>query len=298
MESLLDIRVGEALFGKVFVEPPWALRIVPGAYATLYAMHRGAAMLEFDDGTTRLLETGSVVSILNGREHRLRDTGNRSRATPPVPLRLETLDLPDVAEPSVATGAEIAAARVPIGANPLPDILAEIIYVPPVEREIAARLYAVLEMAVKFRHAPETIREPVTRRIAEILAIELTEFSLSQEKSGMQSRIHDPRIRRTVALMRVHPERPWTLAGFCREACMSRSAFAARFREVVGRPPLAYLQSLRMERARELLRNSEMPVYEIASRVGYGSDTAFSKAFAREFSESPARFRKAVKQSY
>lgn len=291
LDSLLDIRIGEAVFGMIIVEAPWAFRIRPGNYATLYAMIAGSATLAFDPATSRALEQGSVVSIVSGREHTLSHAdGDVSRAT-------ELFDQlgPVEPDPTPRAGCDtIVAARVPIGSNPLPDVLAETIYVPPAQRAVAGRLDAVLRMAGQYHGAPASIREPVSRRIAEILAIELTEFSLNESGSGLASRINDPRIRRTVALLRVHPERPWTLVRLAEEACMSRSAFAARFREVVGRPPMAYLQSLRMERASELVRDTSIPLYEIVNRVGYASDTAFSKAFQREFAQSPVRYRKAA----
>ena len=58
-----------------------------------------------------------------------------------------------------------------------------------------------------------------------------------------------------------------------------------------GNPPLDYLHRWRMTIARSALRHSEAPLIDIASRIGYQSDTAFSIAFKRASGKSPGRFR-------
>jgi AraC-like DNA-binding protein len=72
---------------------------------------------------------------------------------------------------------------------------------------------------------------------------------------------------------------------------MSRTAFATRFRELVGSAPLEYLHRWRMAVARTALRQSDEPLAQIAERIGYLSDTAFSIAFKRSQGKSPGRFR-------
>lgn len=73
---------------------------------------------------------------------------------------------------------------------------------------------------------------------------------------------------------------------------MSRSAFSARFREVVGEPPMRYLTRHRLIRAAEHLRANERSIFEIASLCGYESPVSLTKAFRRQFGTSPARYRR------
>ena len=119
----------------------------------------------------------------------------------------------------------------------------------------------------------------------------MTEYSLAGPGNVWESRIGDPRIQRAVTLMLVHPERDWSLVGLAAEANMSRSAFARRFRDLVGKTPLSYLRRLRMIRAAEMVAATTAPLYQIANRVGYSSNSAFSKAFHREMGLSPTRYR-------
>ena len=65
-----------------------------------------------------------------------------------------------------------------------------------------------------------------------------------------------------------------------------------RFNELIGRPPIRYLTEWRLNLASGLLRTTDMGVREVASRVGYSSEEAFSRAFKRAFGRSPAHWRR------
>jgi len=75
-------------------------------------------------------------------------------------------------------------------------------------------------------------------------------------------------------------------------AGMSRSRFAERFRQVCGRAPMAFLRELRMARAAHLLAGGRIPVKRIAQDVGFESRSAFSRAFAGAWGQSPRAFRR------
>lgn len=72
---------------------------------------------------------------------------------------------------------------------------------------------------------------------------------------------------------------------------MSRSAFAARFTDLVGQPPMQYLTTWRMVKATELLRESQLGLKDVAVLVGYESEVAFSKAFKRWAGVAPSFYR-------
>ncbi|RIJ71339.1 AraC family transcriptional regulator [Nakamurella silvestris] len=103
--------------------------------------------------------------------------------------------------------------------------------------------------------------------------------------------VEDPRIGQAVDGMHSDLTRTWSVDDLARLATMSRSAFAARFREVVGTTPASYLTAIRMEAARELLRTEDVTVTELAYRVGYSSDAGFSRAFRRHTGVVPSRWR-------
>jgi AraC-like DNA-binding protein len=74
---------------------------------------------------------------------------------------------------------------------------------------------------------------------------------------------------------------------------MSRSTFSARFTAVVGMPPMAYVSAARMRAARAMLVEGRS-VATVAAAHGYGSEAAFSRAFARVTGETPGRVRRSA----
>jgi AraC-like DNA-binding protein len=90
--------------------------------------------------------------------------------------------------------------------------------------------------------------------------------------------------------MHEQPAYPWTVAALAKEAALSRSAFFERFNREVGTAPMEYLLAWRMALAKDLLRRREGGVAAVAERVGYGSASAFSVAFARHAGMPPGQY--------
>ncbi len=91
--------------------------------------------------------------------------------------------------------------------------------------------------------------------------------------------------------MHREPEKAWSVAALAQISGMSRTRFANRFLDSLGETPGRYLTRIRMEKARELLHRSTLPLARIAQRAGYGTDVAFARAFKRAFGMSPSRYR-------
>ena len=104
--------------------------------------------------------------------------------------------------------------------------------------------------------------------------------------------MRDQRIGRVLARMHERPEEPWTVGTLARMAAMSRSAFSARFRTLVGEAPIRYLSGLRLALAMRLVRSTDTTIAEIARRAGYSSEEALSRAFKSRFGDAPGVFRR------
>ncbi|HEX4340528.1 MAG TPA: AraC family transcriptional regulator [Polyangiaceae bacterium] len=102
----------------------------------------------------------------------------------------------------------------------------------------------------------------------------------------------DARISKAMTLMQSDPAKRWTVEELARAVGLSRAVFARRFSESAGITPLRHLTRLRMELAVALLRDSDASLAEIAVRVGYDSEFAFSRAFKRHHRVSPGVFRR------
>lgn len=101
-----------------------------------------------------------------------------------------------------------------------------------------------------------------------------------------------PTLGRALTAIHRAPEKAWTVTALAREAGMSRSAFAAAFREATGRTPGAYLVDWRMSVAMRLLRETRRSIERIATECGYDNPYAFSTAFRKRIGEPPTRYRR------
>jgi AraC-like DNA-binding protein len=114
----------------------------------------------------------------------------------------------------------------------------------------------------------------------------------SDEEPSWLTALGDPVIGRALATLHERPGERWTLDLLAREAHVSRATLARRFTETVGDPPLAYLARWRMHLAAHRLKNSDDTIDTIAREVGYTSEFAFSRAFARHRGAPPGRYRR------
>ena len=103
--------------------------------------------------------------------------------------------------------------------------------------------------------------------------------------------LEDPRLAEPLSLMLEHPERDHSVESLAEAASMSRTAFAEAFRAHYDQGPMSYLRETRLRRAAGLLRDTDLTVDEVASRVGYASRSQFSRAFSDRFGASPAAYR-------
>jgi transcriptional regulator GlxA family with amidase domain len=102
----------------------------------------------------------------------------------------------------------------------------------------------------------------------------------------------DPCVGAALTLLRAQPDAPWTIADLARKVGLSRTVFAARFRELVGEPPIGYLARVRLGYAAGYLSATDKTVREIARMVGYESEASLSKAFRRAFGRPPGEYRR------
>jgi transcriptional regulator GlxA family with amidase domain len=99
-----------------------------------------------------------------------------------------------------------------------------------------------------------------------------------------------------VEMIEREPASSLDLDTVARSLATSRRQLQRAFNEIGGTTFRAYALEVRMRRARELLRDTDMSVREIAERVGYRKPPQFCKTFRRQHGQSPSRFRGDVRQ--
>ena len=137
--------------------------------------------------------------------------------------------------------------------------------------------------------------EAVITRLGDILVIQAIRSWLETDpaaRSGWLGAFQDRQIGRAITLIHREPSRPWTVASLEQELAMSRSAFAARFTELVGEPVMHYVAGWRMQLALSSLRDESARVGELANHFGYRSEAAFARAFKRIIGVPPGAVRR------
>jgi AraC-like DNA-binding protein len=170
----------------------------------------------------------------------------------------------------------------------------------PIARHEADWWEASLRFLVSEATAPQPGNRAVLARLSESLFLEVLRCQLrhsGDDNCCWLAGLNDAQVGRALAMLHAEPARPWTVEELAQRVAMSRAAFAARFVELVGEPPMQYLMAWRMHLARNLLREGRLSIAEIAGRVGYDSEAAFNRAFRRAVGAPPATWRRAGKPS-
>ncbi|MBB2909391.1 AraC-like DNA-binding protein [Streptosporangium becharense] len=299
-DLLAPLRLHGLFHSRWSARAPWGVAGERENCAILHYVQEGECTVELPEtaGPIRL-HPGDLAVFPHGSAHRLADRPGRAA----VPL--------DTVVPGRAPGA-VRAVEID-GPGPVTTMLcgglhydgvaAAPLYraLPPVfvlDRVALARqplLDGTLRrLAEEWTHAEPGGRLVALRafELAFVLALRVALSELAPDEPVLRALRH-PAISR--ALLAVHNRfaEPWTLESLAAEAGLSRSAFAATFRELVGESPMRHLTARRMQEAARLLTDTELTQGRIAERVGYHSGVGFHLAFRAWSGRTPGDYRRA-----
>jgi AraC-like DNA-binding protein len=282
---------------------PWGVILPPMPDCVCFhVVTSGHCLLEVGeagDAEHRLLRAGELALVPHGRGHRA-----RSEADTPVQA---LLDLPHEYVTDryaiLRHGGGGAPSTVICGAvrfdhpaaRDLLELLPALIHVGASDSPQSDWMHATLRLIAAEATALRPGGETVITRLSDILVIQAIRSWIDSEpaaRSGWLGALEDPQIGRAISLIHRQPARPWTVATLAGEVAMSRSAFAARFTELVGQPAMSYVTRWRMHLANDWLRRSDTTVGTVAAHLGYHSEAAFSRAFKRINGIPPATAQK------
>jgi AraC-like DNA-binding protein len=311
VSDVLDaVHLHAHVFGRLELGAPWAIRIPPGGDLFFYVLARGGAWLELDGagagGPTPTeplaLSAGDVVLLRHRAGHVLRDPsrsarevhtvagGDCPRPTSPAPVRLGG----DGPVTTLVTGGFTFSAAPP---NLLLESLPTVLHAPAGDPRVSPQLAVAAQLILAESATPGPGSSLLSARLAEILLIHALRAQVASRENGDDHTpglcaLADPQIGAAMRLIHARPAEDWTVERLAREVAMSRSAFAARFTELVGVPPLQYLTQWRMTEAAKRLREGGESVAAVAEQVGYANAAAFMKAFTRVHGVGPGTYRR------
>lgn len=159
----------------------------------------------------------------------------------------------------------------------------------------AERLSILVRLLTEEAAEQRAGRDLVLARLVEVLLIEALRLTQRPDAPpGLLRGLADPRLSDAIRAMHGNPARSWTVAELAKAAGLSRSAFFDRFTRNIGVAPMEYLLAWRMAMAKDLLRNRNAAIADVAETVGYGSASTFSTAFSRHVGQAPGRYARAA----
>lgn len=295
--ALNELRMHSALFCRAELSAPWGFSSRYEKGASFYVILEGRCWLEVDGAESRWLSRGDFIVLPHSHPHTLRDV-------PGTPTRdLQTLM--DRASPGLNTVVRLGSGTVTtqiLGGcfwfeeakqSPLLRALPPLLYVVSEQGQSPDWLQTTIGLVSQEASAEQLGAHSVINYLASVLFIQAVRVYLTQLSApgNWLGALVDPQIGEALALIHQQTERPWTVETLAARVAMSRSAFAARFAMYVGEPPLRYLTRRRMHQAGRLLKTSTMTLAQIAERVGYHSEVAFSRAFKQWMAIAPGQYR-------
>ena len=301
-DILSTLRLKGTLYFATEFRRPWGLR-VPAfrRVARFHLVVRGTCWVRVvGQPAPSHLDSGDLILIPHGAEHVLADT-------PDTPCR--TVDEAVEAAGFTGRGALVMGGE-DTGA-PTKLVCGHFEFDEGLDHPLLAQLPAAVvvrwDEAVRdspledvFRFIAREVQEgrpgheAVVGRLSEVLFVEAVRGWANEADStnGVLRALADPRLGGALAAIHDQPTAHWTLESLGRKAAMGRTAFAQRFREVVGQTPLQYLTLWRVQNAKRLLAESGLSLEQIAERVGYESAASFSRVFKRATGSSPGAYRR------
>ncbi len=125
-----------------------------------------------------------------------------------------------------------------------------------------------------------------------LLAMVLRRSTGGLAESALWTAVDDPRIARVIDAVLRDPGAGWSIEKLAGIATMSRATFLRHFGRQTGSTVGAFLTTIRLMTAADLLSDGDLTVASVAAKVGYHSESAFARAFAQATGTTPGRFRR------
>ena len=300
LTQVLDaVHLGSAFSSRLELKAPWALHFGMIEHrAGFHVVVAGRCRMWLDGERDPVeLAAGDVVVLPHGNGHTLADGPGQlavelHRLVSDVKPG-ERIALPGGNGPAcvILCGSYSFSAE---GMNPLLKGLPDRIHVPACD-SIGGPLEAAVALLAAEASRAEAGTALVVDRLVDLLFVyALRAWLARQDTAAAHSwfgALRDPVVGPAVWAIHDDPARDWSVAALADCSGLSRAAFARRFNEAVGEPPLNYVTRWRMTIAADLLGRGGR-IAEVAHQVGYDNEFAFAKAFKRVRGMPPGQHRR------
>lgn len=311
MDALADllntVHLSGSLYFRSILSAPWGMEVPASDTAQFHVIRRGRCWLlptETSAFAAQQLEAGDIVVLPHGDAHILAD----ERDTPIVPLQdLVPIDLTDP-EPPYSPAPLILGGGGPQTTlvcgyfkfdrgtvHPMLSVLPAVLNLRGEGGRARSWLESSLDLITEEAAAGRPGGATLVNRLTEALFVQVIQAyieALDHPDPNWLTGLRDPQIAKALGLIHGEMGTAWTVGDLAARVGMSRSAFSARFADLVGEPPLHYLTRWRMQVAANHLQGDRLTLAEIAETVGYGAEASFSKVFKRYVGVAPGSYRR------
>lgn len=298
-EALHSLHMSGTFYCRSEVTAPWGIELPAMPDSLMFhIVTKGHCWIEFPDGEQTHLDCGEFVLIPHGQGHVIAD----DCATQAVNIfDLERTQMsPRYELLNYGGGGE--SAHIICGAVSIKDPAAQrVIRLLPkmilmqTQTPDNAWLLAVIRMMMSEAERLQPGGDTIITRVSDILVVQAIRHWLSQDPlahTGWLGALRDAQIGKAIAHIHRQPTAPWSVDTLAREVGMSRAAFAKRFMDLVGEPPIQYLRQWRFRIAENWLCDTEMSIAEIAEQLSYESEASFNRAFKKFTGRTPGATRR------
>lgn len=300
-ETLHMLRLTGSLYCRGMFTAPWAVAIprLEGVM-TFLVVTSGACWLQLEGLEPRLLQQGGLALIPHGTPHTISsapDLGGEPLFDLPVEQVSERYEVMRHGGGGELTRTMYGVVRFDdVAAQHLLGLLPQMISIDSWDDQTGGWLQSTLRFIASEATLLKPGGETVITRLSDVVVIQAIRSWLetsSTAETGWLAALRDPQIGKALALMHRRPGEDWSVDTLATRVGMSRSAFAARFANLVGQTPLRYLTEWRMRMARSRLLETTDALAAISGDLGYQSEAAFCRAFKRVFGKPPGSIRRA-----
>tara|TARA_R100000027_G_scaffold61323_1_gene52620 strand:+ start:5274 stop:6248 length:975 start_codon:yes stop_codon:yes gene_type:complete len=303
-EALHSLHMSGTFYSRSELTAPWGIELPPMPDCLMFhVVTKGRCWIEFPNGDREELESGDFALIPHGQGHAIADS-----------LQTEAINIFELERESVSPRYELLnyggggdATHLVCGAVSVED---------PAAQRVVSLLPKLILMQT---HTPEndwlldTIRlmaseaerlkpggDTIITRVSDILVVQAIRHWLASSplaKTGWLGALQDEQIGKAIAQIHRNPTQPWSVDHLAGKIGMSRSAFAKRFMDLVGEPPMQYVRKWRFQVATGWLRDTDLPLAEIAERLNYESEASFNRAFKQFTGQTPGAIRRRLRRA-
>jgi|SRR6266568_2510851 len=298
-DLLQSIHLHSTLYCRAKMGAPWGLRVSRREIASFHIVTAGTSWLTVEGVDQPVLLTqGDLVILPHGHAHTLTDHPN----TPVKKLEDLVRTGPGAKDGIFSSGGQGAVTTLICGGlqleahttNPLFSILPPLLHMSSRDEQSIPWLATIVKLVKAEASVQRPAAEAIITRLSEILFIQAVRAYMSSASDGNRgwlAALKDPQIGQALSLIQRQPGESWTVESLASHVSLSRSAFSAKFKQLVGEPPMQYITRVRLTKAAALLRAQSATLVEVALSIGYDSEVAFSKAFKRYFGMAPGAYR-------